>query len=269
MMHVATGLRVAALALVSLHVAGCGTPAEEPASFAVPSKIIDLGVPVTEDLPQQVWGKAALAASGFDRGNTFETINWTYRDAVNGSNSYYTIFNHGGPHIDAPNHIGLEGGLDSFPASSFVGPVRALDASDLDPGELIPREFFASAEIRPGDVVLVFTGYTPPQQDDQMPAVKTITPEAAKFLSEIPIRAFGTDSLSVHDGSLPVRAEVDDPVAAAVPIHHIFLSRGIPIYEQLSNVDRLFDIENGLFVGQPLEIVDGDGMIVRPFVLAE
>ncbi len=54
--------------------------------------------------------------------------------------------------------------------------------------------------------------------------------------------------------------------ARAVPIHDSFLSRGIPVYEQLFNVDQLLGKENLYFVGVPLNIRDGDGMIVRPVV---
>jgi kynurenine formamidase len=54
----------------------------------------------------------------------------------------------------------------------------------------------------------------------------------------------------------PVAA--DDPVAQTIPAHYALLSRGIPAYEQLVNVDRLLDKENMLFVGPPLNIKDGD-----------
>ena len=40
-----------------------------------PREVIDLGALVTEDLPERVWGKAFLAANGFERPNSFEIIN--------------------------------------------------------------------------------------------------------------------------------------------------------------------------------------------------
>lgn len=49
-------------------------------------------------------------------------------------------------------------------------------------------------------------------------------------------------------------------------IHQIFLARGIPIYEQLFNLDRLVNRERMFFVGVPLNIKDADGMMVRPVV---
>ena len=43
-------------------------------------------------------------------------------------------------------------------------------------------------------------------------------------------------------------------------------SRHIPVYEGLFNVDQLLDKAHMYFVGVPLNIRGGDGMIVRPVV---
>ena len=63
-----------------------------------------------------------------------------------------------------------------------------------------------------------------------------------------------------------IQAPSTPKLKRAVPIHHSFLSRGIPVYEQLFNVDQLLDKGNMYFVGVPLNIREGDGMIVRPVV---
>ncbi len=90
--------------------------------------------------------------------------------------------------------------------------------------------------------------------------------EAAQYLADIPVRAFGTDGgvESVADQS-PV--DTDNPIARTIPGHYAFLSRGIPVYEHLVNVDSLLNKGNMYFVGVPLNIKDGDGMMVRPVVL--
>jgi len=49
-------------------------------------------------------------------------------------------------------------------------------------------------------------------------------------------------------------------------VHQTLLSRGIPVYEQLQHVDRLLGRKRLHFVGAPLDIKDGDGMMVRPVV---
>jgi len=93
-----------------------------------------------------------------------------------------------------------------------------------------------------------------------------LTRAAAEYLAVIPIGAFGTDAYSAGSrDSRPVVADSD--VARAAPIHEAFLAVGIPIYEQLFNVNKLIGEANAYFVGVPANIENGDGMIVRPVAL--
>ena len=242
--------------------ASCTPPSppelEAKAAGFTPSEVIDLGAVVTEDLPERVWGKAFLNQMGFDRPNSFDVIEWTFPmdgGDVSGSNAYYTLFNHGGPHVDAPNHFGVGDGIDSFPVESFSGPVKVFDVSSYSLGRSVPTSVF-EGEVEAGDIVLVFTNYAPPTTDDALPELITLTSEAAEYLAGLPVRAYGTDALSVE--------ALDD---LRMPgLHHSFLSRGIPIYEQLFNVESLLGKESMFFVGVPLNIQGGDGMIVRPVV---
>ena len=175
--------------------------------------------------------------------------------SVSGSNAYYTLFNHGGPHVDAPNHMGEGGGIDSYPIEGFSGPVKAFDVSGYAFGRSVPASVF-QGHVQPGDIVLILTRYMPPQTDEALPDVKTLTNEAAEFLATLRVKAYGTDAFSVD-------ALTDTKIPS---IHHAFLSRGIPVYEQLLNVDKLLGKEKMFFVGAPLNIKGGDGMTVRPVV---
>ena len=231
-----------------------------------PLEVIDLGALITEDLPERVWGKAQLAAFGLDRPNSFEVVEWSFGE-VEGSNAFYTLANHGGPHLDAPNHMGLGPGLDAYPIESFSGPLKVVDVRDLPPGRTVPREAFTEASIDAGDIVAIYTGYTPPTTDEELPVTIALSRDAAEYLAEIPVRAFATDAWSVANLQDQTPVESDNAVAQVVPIHHSFLSRGIPIYEQLFNLDKTLDKGRMYFVGVPLNIRDGDGMVVRPVVL--
>jgi len=252
-----------------LVLAGCSPKEQTELVHSVfePHEIIDLGALVTEDLPERVFGKALLAALGNTRPNSFEVINFELEKetgTVSGSNAYYTLFNHGGPHVDAPNHLELGRGVDSYPIEAFMGPLKVFDVRRFPKGRSVPPEVFEGS-VGSGEVVLIFTGYTPPPTDEAFPETIALTREAAEYLAEIPVRAFGTDAFSV--GNLdagPIEAKTG--TARALPIHHSFLSRGIPIYEQLFNADQLLGKEKLYFVGVPLNIRDGDGMIVRPVV---
>lgn len=260
------------LLLMAFGAASCSRqdrPAQRPAFE--PREVIDLGALVTEDLPERVWGKAFLEANGFTRANSFDVIDWEFEiggGRVAGSNAYYTLFNHGGPHVDAPNHVSVGGGVDSYPVESFSGPLVVFDVREFPLGRSVPDDVFRGA-VRPGDVVLIYTGYAPPATDEAIPESVTLAPAAAEYLAGVPVRAFGTDGFSVATVQESEPLTEGSEVARAVPIHHAFLSRGIPVYEQLFNVDLLLERQEAaslFFVGVPLNIRGGDGMIVRPVV---
>lgn len=246
----------------------CNTNTTKP-DLTSPKEIIDLGCIITEDLTERVWGKAIMTYLGFERPNHFDVIEWKFDmedGSVSGSNAYYTIFNHGGPHIDAPNHMDLGGGLDTYPIEAHIGPVKVFDVSHYAKGHTVPIEVFKD-KVSPGDIVLVFTKYIPPQTEDAFPEVITLTYEASEYLASIPVRAFGTDAFSVMSTDDEVKIESDSEAARVAPIHYSFLSRKIPIYEGLFQLDRLLSNQNMYFIGVPLKIKDGDGMLVRPVVL--
>jgi len=237
--------------------------------FTNPKEIIDLGCIITEDLTEKVWGKAIMTTLGFERPNHFDVIEWkfdTEDGSASGSNAYYTIFNHGGPHIDAPNHLDLGGGLDTYPIETYAGPLKVFDVSHYAKGHTVPIEAFKD-KVNSGDIVLIFTKYVPPQTEDAFPEVITLSFEASEYLASIPVRAFGTDAFSVMSSDDEVQIESESEDARVAPIHYSFLSRKIPIYEGLFQLDRLLSYQNMYFIGVPLNIKDGDGMLVRPVVL--
>src|SRR5210317_903265 len=114
-------------------------------NFLAPIEIIDLGTIITEDLPYEFWGKEMMDALGFEKPNHFDVREWELNfesGLVSGSNAYYTLFNHGGPHIDAPNHVGLGKGLDSYSSEQFVGPVKVFEVANYPNGRTIPIDVF-------------------------------------------------------------------------------------------------------------------------------
>ena len=222
--------------LILYLVYGC-VPKDSQKPFQVPNEIIDLGTLVTEDLPERLWGNDFMEANKFNKSNIFEVINWEFEignGRVSGSNSYYTLFNHGGPHVDAPNHVGLEGGINSYQIKSFTGPLKVFDVSSNLNGRSVTIDVFKD-KINPGDVVLIYTNYdfNRYNSSESLPESITLTYEAAEYLASIPVNAFGTDAFSVDtsDDNDPINSE--SSAVRAAPVHHAFLSRGIPVYEQL------------------------------------
>ncbi|WP_340114054.1 cyclase family protein [Maribellus mangrovi] len=254
-------IAITVLLLTSL---SCQQQQNEEINLPIPTEIIDLGVLVTEDLPYKLWGKELMDASGYEKGNHFDVREWGESGSVSGSNAYYTIFNHAGPHIDAPAHLDLGGGINSYKIEQFVAPLKVFDVSDFPKGRTAPLEVF-EGKVEEGDVVLIYTNYIP-IKSEKFPPVITLSFEAAEYLAKLPVCAFATDAITVDEIGTPL-PEAKNVTQRIGPIHYAFLSRSIPIYEGLANVDRLFTKENMLFVGAPLNIEDGDGMNVRPVAL--
>ena len=232
----------------------------------LPKEIVDLGALITEDTPEQFWGKGFLNEMGYTDSNEFDVIHWQF-GPLSGSNSYYRLFNHGGPHVDAPNHIGLEQGLDSYTVESFAGPLKVFDFSDLKIGRSITVDMLTALPISAGDVVLIYTGYVPPTSDNGWPEAVALTYEAARYLAAIPVRAIGTDAYNVESMTDQSPVASDNEIVRIIPGHYAFLSQGIPVFEQLVNVDSLLGKTDMYFVGAPLNVKGGDGMMVRPLVL--
>ena len=114
--------------------------------------------------------------------------------------------------------------------------------------------------------MLLYTGYQAPTQADENPVYTVLSEDAATYLAELPIRAIGMDALGCDSLSEFGRkaGQGDTDYQVLLPIHHSFLTRNILPYEQLNNISELLGEENIFFVGVPLNIVGGNGMIVRP-----
>ena len=245
----------------SLVLAGCAESAPP-----VPRKIIDLSPVITEDLPLRIWGRELLSRVGSRESTQFEHIvkRSPGSDEWKGyvANSYLTLMNHGGPHVDAPNHL-WEGDLSvaDYDLEQLIGPLRLIDASSFPKNEPVPLSFIEQQPVRPGDVVLLFTGYVPPTGPEELPQYPYLSPEAAEYLASIPVRAYAVDTLSVDS---PAR---DDRPRGGPKVHAAFLLKGIPVVEQLMNVESLLDEEQAVFVGFPLKIEGGNGSPIRAAAL--
>jgi kynurenine formamidase len=221
----------------------------------LPLQIIDLSPTITEDLPVRIWGHRALKDLGFSDATEFRVIRGDKPFYF--SNSYYTLFNHGGSHVDAPNHLERgASGIDSYPLESLVGPIKLVDVRGRPSDQPIAITDFANQGIARGDVVIILTGYVPPSGPDELPAIRSLSKEAAEYLAAIPVKAFGTDALSADVWGLRGLPYEES-------VHHVFLGHRIPIIEQLTNVEALIAIRQSVFVGLPLKVKDGDGSPIR------
>jgi kynurenine formamidase len=197
-----------------------------------------------------------------------------------------TLGGHTGTHIDALNHFSCNGhfhggvpvdGLQEYTGISHAGadtiaPIfRRGVLLDIAPGGVLDadREITAAdletaqrADIRPGDVVLIRTGWARYFEDAArfINSVKTPGPgiEGARWLSARGVFAAGSDTVAFE--KVP---------SAEMPVHvHLLVDSGIHIIEVLNLEELARDqVPEFEFVAAPLKIRGGTGAPVRPVAL--
>ncbi len=251
----------------------CATPEDHPpdetwTEAPLPSRIVDLSPLVTEDLPLRTWGKKMLTDWGFKLTNEFEDVR--AEEPLYVVNSYWTLSNHGGAHLDAPNH--LEKGarsIDQYSLEELIGRARLLDFRTSPPDEPISLKEIEQTEIQAGEIALLMVGYSGPVGDNELPSYAYLAKDAAEYLASLPVKAFGTDALSV-DSVVRMNealAEGATGYEGLAPLHRAFLGRDIPVFEQLENLEELVGLENTVFVGFPLNVEGSNGSPIRAAAL--
>jgi arylformamidase len=169
-----------------------------------------------------------------------------------------TLLTHCGTHMDAPAHI-LEAGatLEQLGLPHFVGGAVALDLTTLPANIITLENLLPFGQLLQGkDFVLLHTGWCKHWGNEAYFSNYPVLAEAAaQWLAEFNFKGIGVDAISfdAHDSS-------------ALPIHRIFLARGIVLVENLVNLEKIPAVEF-LFCCLPLKIAATDGAPVRAIAL--
>lgn len=246
-----------------IFILGCNNPQDKTKQL-LPIEIIDLSPLISQDLPRKVWGKKMLKDFGFKDSTKFTDI--AIEDPLYVVDSYVELFNHGGAHLDAPNHLDKEAmSIDQYPLEKLIGEFKVFDASRKDKRDSVSIDEIKQMALDTTDIFILYVNYAPPQTDNEVPSYPYLSKDAAEYLSNIPIKAFATDGFSV-DSMVKLYEKFGagkKGYETLAPNHHSFLPKGIPVYEQLENVDKLLGLKNALFVGLPLKIEGSNASPVR------
>ncbi len=180
---------------------------------------------------------------------------------------------HGGTHLDAPYHFDRRGdGAAAVPLERLIAPAVVIDiarqaASDPDyAASAADVEAWEKAhgEVRPGDVVLLRTGWS------------TRWPDARYYLggdsaSDLHFPSFGADAIAllVRRGVAAVGVDVastDIGASKDFQVHRILAEAGVPALENLTNLAAL-PASGFLIVALPMKIAGGSGAPVRAVAL--
>lgn len=201
---------------------------------------------------------------------------------------------HVGTHMDALCHFScggqLYGGVDVAPIQHHNTGIGALsidrvvpvfrrgvllDVAGYEGVDVLPEDFAIDAnelaavskaqhvDVRPGDVVLVRTGWTkywnePGHYINEVRA-PGVTEDGARWLSAQAIFAAGSDTIAF------------ELVPSQMPVHaHFLVEKGIHIFEALNLEELAADrIISFGFVAIPLKLAGATGSPVRPVAVVE
>jgi arylformamidase len=211
-------------------------------------QVIDLSVPMTSlDTPVYPGYPQPLRA-------TYSTI----RD--NGYASFIWMFaEHSSTHVDSPAHFS-EGAMsiDRVPVNRYVGPAIVLDFTNKPPEYSITREDISSLlqksqrSVGKGWMLFFYTGYSEKSRTDLWLKHPRLSEDACNYIVELGVNAVGFDA--------------PGPDGAPFPAHKTLLPKGIGIYENLANLDKVYG-KDFLFVGTPLMLTGGSASPVRAIAL--
>ncbi|MDQ1264884.1 MAG: hypothetical protein QG635_33, partial [Bacteroidota bacterium] len=171
-----------------------------------------------------------------------------------------SFYSHTGTHIDAPGHI-VAGTptLDEFNVNKFIGKGYVIDVSKLNKS-IIDKEDLEKYQfnIEESDFVLICSNWSKywgsPEYFENFPV---LSEEAAKWLSEFPLKGVGFDMIS------------PEPVGTEDLLNHkILFASNFIIIENLTNLDKLLG-RDLIFCCMPLKLKDSDGSPVRAFAIVD
>ncbi|MBY0335051.1 MAG: cyclase family protein [Acetobacteraceae bacterium] len=176
---------------------------------------------------------------------------------------------HGGTHVDAPVHFDATPGartIDEMPLEDFFTEAVCLDLSHVPDGtditiaHLEAAEAAAGVTIRPGDTVLLHTGFylRHAGKESYITEFPGLTKESATWLGQKGIRMFGVESVS------PGR-----PGRNNFEVHHVCRDLGFIHMEGVINLDKLVGKGRFRFIGFPLKIKGGTGSPIRAVALLD
>jgi len=175
---------------------------------------------------------------------------------------------HTGTHVDALNHMRKEDkgkSIDTMPLSTFYTEGICLDFSSKGLKEIITSEEIKNQlkllnlKLKKGDTLLLCTNhYQKHFNTGNWPSGPGISAEAARWLGEQKIAAFGVETMSPGV-----------PGISNKEVHHICGELSFTHYENMINLDKLVGRGRFRFIALPLKIRGGTGSPVRAVAIFE
>jgi arylformamidase len=249
-----------------------------------PVRLVDLSQPWSGNSPAFALDEAPL-------------VYWAKRMVSHGTNHQrITTQLHIGTHIDAPLHWREEGrDVASIPLEQLLGPAVVVDLSDShDDFDMIrPADIEKKAEVKPGDILILHTGYHRYYSGGAEPDLIRYffkRPGGVRDLGEWcvqkQIRWLGVDSSSpdhplnsntrdywpvtLEDAQAKLGGDLATlfPVREQTIIHRVLFAANIPIIENLSGAVAQFVGKRVHVCAFPWRFAGGEAAFVRVVAFA-
>lgn len=179
------------------------------------------------------------------------------------------MLNDNGPtHVDSFSHLDPDPSaetIDQMDLGLFYGPAICLDVSgvapktDIEPHHLDAALQAGGQDLRPGDILLVYTGTH--KRHGGTAAYLTEFPglgaAASEWIADHKVKTFGVDAPTP-----------DNPISDTYPCHMMCRRTHITHYENLTNLDLLLG-RRFTFAGFPLKLRGAHGGPTRAVALIE
>ena len=180
------------------------------------------------------------------------------------SNTKLTLATHIGTHVDAPYHFDPGGTtVENMPLNRYMGPALLLDlrvvAKGLTPLSVSDlQNSGGTSEAVKDKIVVLFTGWAAAESggDRFYSQGPYLSNEGAAYLADNGVNAVSVDFPIDKHPATP-QSTIHD-----FPVHRLLLGRGIPLIENLINLDQLVGREFELWA-LPIKLKDGDGAAAR------
>jgi len=227
------------------------------------AELIDLTRPISVESSYAVWGNM-LDDNPHLREITVEYVSEFPKD--NGTMCRFTMGDHTATHIDAPIHT-VRGGatLEGVDISRLFGEAIVLDMyrGHVDYGYTADDLEQAGGDVRPGDIVLIYSGYRDVRPDERMLQTH-VTVDGARWLVDRGVKSVGCEPIGIEYlyGGYYVEGYYDRSHPDPWPVHGLLLSNDVYIIEGLTNLARIKG-ERVMFAALPLLFPGLSGSPVR------
>ncbi len=235
------------------------------------------------------WGSGAPTLPGFEDPVIKRQVNHSEHGVL--SHRIRTIM-HTGTHVNAPHHlVQRAAGVGELPLGTFFG-TGVVIGCEKEEWDLVRPEDLAGASIRPGDIVLVVTGWHRHYSDSQryFAHAPGLSKEAAQLLVDRGAKLVGIDTASVdHPLATSLGAHRNGPTARYLPqryrertgvdparafpewnpAHRLLLEAGIPTIENVGGDVAALLGHRVTLQAMPWRWPGGDACQIRLVALAD